>query len=93
MGLMNMTTAKTSEKDLANYSAATLYQNLWSRSRIKAIFLNKQNIGNNSNDNYGRNTAAEFTYIKKDGSIILKLQLISLLLEPTIIQTWDMYYV
>ena len=24
---------------------------------------------------------------------ILKLQLISLLLEPTIIQTWDMYYV
>ena len=70
MGLMNMTTAKTSEKDLANYSAATLYQNLWSRSRIKAIFLNKQNIGNNSNDNYGRNTAAEFTYIKKDGSII-----------------------
>ena len=71
LGLLNMTTAKTKNTDAANYSAATLYQNLWSRSRVKAIFLNKQNIGDKSEDKYGRNAALEFTYINKDGSILV----------------------
>lgn len=66
LGLMNMTTASNQDKTNTNYGAVTLYQNLWSRSRIKGILLNKQSLSNPHD--YSRNTGIEFTFIDKSGT-------------------------
>lgn len=74
VGAMSMQTGKKEDIASQNYSAFNLTQQLFSRSTIKAYFLNHETFQNEEQDKadplskYGRNAGAEFNYVNKKGT-------------------------
>ncbi len=67
-GVMNVQTLATGDEDAENFSAVSIYQTLFKRSRLKAMFNNRQSItdGKFNDTAYGRNLSTEFTYVSDD---------------------------
>jgi len=72
VGLLNMQTAKQTENDLPsfNFTVATVEQNVFARSSIAAVIVNKQAINSEdftgSVDNYNRVVGAEYRLASED---------------------------
>ncbi len=72
VGLMNIQTRKDDELNLAgeNFGVVTLQRKVFDRSNISAIFVNKQAIRFNENQNntskYNRNVGLEYNYFSAD---------------------------
>ncbi len=69
IGLLN-TQTKASELDAGqNYTAAAVNQRVFKRSRIQALFINRQSFaeGEFSGEDYGRNLSFKFNYLSEDG--------------------------
>jgi Domain of unknown function (DUF5916)/Carbohydrate family 9 binding domain-like len=73
VGIMNMQTRSTSSYAAQNYSAVSLHQRIFSRSLIKAYFLNRQAFLDKDEkkqkplEAYGRNAGLEFNFTNKKG--------------------------
>ncbi len=70
IGIMNMQTASTDNVKAQNYSVATVQQQLFKRSSLKGIFINRQAFSEGAidDDDFGRNAGGEFDYVTEDGS-------------------------
>lgn len=72
IGLMDIQTRQEDELNLAgeNFGVVTLQRKVFDRSSISAIFVNKQAIGFNENQNntskYNRNVGLEYNYFSAD---------------------------
>ena len=72
IGLMDIQTRQDDELNLAgeNFGVVTLQRKVFDRSNISAIFVNKQVIGFNENQNntseYNRNVGLEYNYFSAD---------------------------
>ncbi|MDC1056922.1 DUF5916 domain-containing protein, partial [Flavobacteriaceae bacterium] len=72
IGLMDIQTRQDNELNLAgeNFGVVTLQRKVFDRSNISAIFVNKQVIGFNENQNntseYNRNVGLEYNYFSAD---------------------------
>ena len=72
IGLMDIQTRQDAELNLAgeNFGVVTLQRKVFDRSNISAIFVNKQVIGFNENQNntseYNRNVGLEYNYFSAD---------------------------
>ena len=72
VGLMDIQTRQQDELNLAgeNFGVVTLQRKVFDRSNISAIFVNKQAVGFNENQNntseYNRNVGLEYNYFSAD---------------------------
>lgn len=69
IGILNTQTKSTDLLAGQNYTSAALNQRVFKRSRIQALFVNRQAFQNgefNSTD-YGRNLSFKFNYLSNDG--------------------------
>lgn len=72
IGVMNMQTAEKGDFAAQNYSAVSVNRNVFSRSVVKAYFLNRQGFltdeqkKNNPLDAWGRNAGVSFDYLNHD---------------------------
>jgi hypothetical protein len=64
IGAMNVQTGATDEVEPNNYSVLAAHQRVFSRSVVKAIFINREG----QNGDYARNGGLEFNYVHPSGS-------------------------
>lgn len=71
IGFMDVQTAEKSDLSAENYAMAALQQKILKRSNIKAFFINRQTIENNSfsSSDYNRVSGLEFNYLSNDGKL------------------------
>ena len=69
IGIMNTQTKKGEGIDSQNSTIAAFNYKVLDRSQIRGLFVNRQETGNNTINDYGRNYGAEFTYISKKGNL------------------------
>jgi len=69
IGIMNTQTKKAENIDAQNSTIAAFNYKILERSQIKGLFVNRQEIGNHTINDYGRNYGAEFTYLSKKGNL------------------------
>ncbi|MEM7513339.1 MAG: DUF5916 domain-containing protein, partial [Bacteroidota bacterium] len=70
IGLLNTQTRATDDQLAQNYSAVAVSQRVLKRSRVTAMFTNRQAFGNEGeieSDDYGRNASVKFNYSSEDG--------------------------
>lgn len=71
IGLLDVQTRKQQERPSDNFFTAAFSHKILERSAIRGIFINRQSIGDLSNqaevDHYGRNAGLEFLYQSVDG--------------------------
>ncbi|HEY9116597.1 MAG TPA: DUF5916 domain-containing protein [Roseivirga sp.] len=64
IGAMNVQTSDTEEIEANNYSVLAAHQQVFGRSVVKGIFINRAG----ANGDYGRNGGLEFNYVHPSGS-------------------------
>ncbi len=71
VGLLNVQTRATDNQFAQNYTAASINQRVLKRSRLQAMFINRQAFeqGEMSNTDYGRNASLKFNYLSSDGTV------------------------
>lgn len=71
VGLLNVQTRETDNQFAQNYMAASFSQRVLKRSRLQAMFINRQAFENGemSNTDYGRNASLKFNYLSSDGTL------------------------
>ena len=69
LGVLNMHTESSDERNGQNYSSLVFQHRLWKRSSFKGIFLNRQAYDGSEqiNSDYGRNLGGQFEYSTPDG--------------------------
>ncbi|MEM9937062.1 MAG: DUF5916 domain-containing protein, partial [Bacteroidota bacterium] len=70
IGLLNAQTRATDDQLAQNYTAVAVSQRVLKRSRISAMFTNRQAFGDEGElqtDDYGRNASVKFNYSSEDG--------------------------
>lgn len=65
---MNVQTRKDIDLDAQNYTVAAFNYNVFGRSQIKGLFINRQETGNKEINDFNRNYGAEFSYVSKSGN-------------------------
>mgnify|MGYP005992137173 CR=1 FL=1 len=68
IGIMNIQTKSGKNIDAQNNIITAFNYKVFDRSQIRGLFVNRQEIGNSTINDYGRNYGAEFTYISKKGN-------------------------
>lgn len=68
VGIMNTQTKEVEGIDAQNSTVAAFNYKVLDRSQIRGLFINRQEVGNESINDYARNYGAEFTYISKKGN-------------------------
>ena len=68
IGIMNTQTRDGAGIDAQNSTVAAFNYKVLDRSQIRGLFVNRQETGNNTINDYGRNYGAEFTYVSKKGN-------------------------
>lgn len=68
IGAMNVQTKKNNDIDAQNSTVAAFNYKVLNRSQLRGLFVNRQEIGNDTINDYARNYGAEFTYISKKGN-------------------------
>lgn len=69
IGIMNVQTKKGDAIDAQNSTIAAFNYKVLDRSQIRGLFVNRQETGNNTINDYGTNYGAEFTYVSKKGNL------------------------
>ncbi|MEM8900477.1 MAG: DUF5916 domain-containing protein [Bacteroidota bacterium] len=70
IGVLNTQTRATDDQLAQNYSAVAVTQRVLKRSRVSAMFTNRQAFGDEgemASDDYGRNASVKFNYSSEDG--------------------------
>lgn len=67
IGLMSVQTEKQESFDAQSNIVSAFNFNVFNRSQLKGLFINRQGIGNDSINDYSRNFGLEFNYISKNG--------------------------
>ncbi|WP_036382069.1 carbohydrate binding family 9 domain-containing protein [Muricauda sp. MAR_2010_75] len=68
IGAMNIQTKAEGGVDGQNYTVAAVNQKVLKRSQLKALFINRQETGNDTINDFNRNYGAEFTFISEKGN-------------------------
>jgi hypothetical protein len=68
IGAMNVQTKKDEGLDAQNNTVVAFNHKVLNRSQLKGLFVNRQETGNDTINDYARNYGAEFTYISKKGN-------------------------
>ena len=69
IGLLNVSTSKEGSFEAQNYSVVAVQQQVFGRSVIKGLFINRQQIKSDLSDDYSRNFGVEYDYISKNGKL------------------------
>ncbi|MBR9853081.1 MAG: carbohydrate binding family 9 domain-containing protein [Algicola sp.] len=69
VGVMNVQTQKDVDISAQNYTVAAFNHKVMSRSQLRGLFVNRQEIGVDSINDYARNFGGEFTFISKKGNL------------------------
>jgi len=70
VGLLNVLQKSQGDLPAQNVTAAAVSQRVFKRSRLQALFVNRQgfNKGDAITDDYGRNLSLKFNYLNEEGS-------------------------
>lgn len=68
IGVMNVQTKEDNGVDAQNNTVAAFNYKILNRSQLKGLFVNRQETGNSTINDYARNYGGEFTYISKKGN-------------------------
>ena len=74
IGAMNVLTEKDTDIDAQNNTVAAFNYKVLERSQIRGLFVNRQETGNDTINDYARNYGTEFTYISKQGNFNTSLK-------------------
>ncbi|MBX2816803.1 MAG: carbohydrate binding family 9 domain-containing protein [Saprospiraceae bacterium] len=71
VGLLNVLQNGLADQPAQNVTAAAVSQRVFNRSRLQALFVNRQGFrkGDAIADDYGRNLSFKFNYLNKEGSV------------------------
>lgn len=67
IGMMNVQTRAVSDLDEQNYSVAAVHQQVFDRSVVKGIFINRQTGAEVDEGKFARNAGLEFAYLSRNG--------------------------
>lgn len=68
IGVMNVQTKSDVDIDAQNNTVAAFNYKVLGRSQLRGLFVNRQETGNSTINDYARNYGAEFTYISEKGN-------------------------